>query len=163
MWPWPSLRYRRLQHLQPLLVFILWIACTHGEQCADWCNAWTLNDLRCHGCKGMAVPTVKRPDDRTASSYASVVEGEAVGPLNDGAVAGHAFAGWVGDNNMGKYEVIDGALKIQGNARAYLIQDHHKGRWADHKYVRIDLQDWPLRYTVDLSHVQCRCLACVYM
>ena len=86
-----------------------------------------------------------------------------MGPLEMGSVSAHRYAGWVSDNYKGKYQVTDGVLKMQGDSRAYLVQDYRHNKWAEHKYVRLDLHKYPLRYTVDLSHVPCGCLACVYM
>ena len=77
-------------------------------------------------------------------------------------LAGHPRAGWVKDH--GWVSVDDGALKVQGDARAYLIQDHTQNDgWGEHQYVRIDLEKSPLRFMLDLSNVPCGCLACVYL
>ena len=84
---------------------------------------------------------------------------DAYGPV---PLAGHPDAGWVQDH--GWVSVTDGALKIQGDARAYLVQDFTKNDgWGEHKYVRIDLEKSPLRFELDLSNVPCGCLACVYL
>jgi hypothetical protein len=64
-----------------------------------------------------------------------------------------------------------GTLKLQSDARVYLVQDytHSSGvqydwdssHWPQHKYVRFDLRREPLEFTLDLSKVPCGCLACV--
>jgi hypothetical protein len=65
----------------------------------------------------------------------------------------------------------EGTLKVQADARVYLVQDYTHSRgvqsdwdnthWPKHKYVRFDLRREPLEFTLDLSHVPCGCLACV--
>ncbi|KAL3926462.1 MAG: hypothetical protein SGPRY_003287 [Prymnesium sp.] len=83
----------------------------------------------------------------------------AFGPVH---LPGYPKAGWVRDS--GKVTVTNGNLEIQGDARAYLVQDHtvYTG-WGDHRYVRIDLHRSPLQFTLDVSNVPCGCLACVYL
>ena len=63
----------------------------------------------------------------------------------------------------GSYEVSEGAVKLTGNARAFLVQDSLQTSWAEHKYMRLDLSRHPLSFTLDLSGVPCGCLACVYL
>jgi hypothetical protein len=86
-------------------------------------------------------------------------EGSAVGPVPQ---PGHPEAGWVVDGG-GSYEVSEGAVKLTGNARAFLVQDSLQTSWAEHKYMRLDLSRHPLSFTLDLSGVPCGCLACVYL
>jgi hypothetical protein len=82
------------------------------------------------------------------------------GPLV-GAAGAHPKAGWA--THFGNVQVADGSLTVTGNARTYLVQDHDHLRWEDHKYVRLNPQVEPVRFTLDLSGVPCGCLACVYM
>ena len=45
-----------------------------------------------------------------------------------------------------------------------LVEDMSAGSdWGDHRYVRSDLHQSPLKFTLDLSAVNCGCLACVYL
>ena len=44
-----------------------------------------------------------------------------------------------------------------GNARSYLVHDHRIREWHQHEYVRFDLQQAPLRFSLDLSRVECGC------
>ena len=37
--------------------------------------------------------------------------------------------------------------------QVYLVQDSTRTKWADHKYVRLDLHRDPLKFTLDLSKV----------
>lgn len=43
------------------------------------------------------------------------------------------------------------------------MQDFRETQWSKHKYVRLDLRRHTLRFTVDLSGVQCDCAACLYL
>ena len=54
-------------------------------------------------------------------------------------------------------------LTVKGDSRLFLVQDFNQSRWDDHKYVRLDLQQASLRFTVDVSNVPCGCLAMVYL
>ena len=73
-------------------------------------------------------------------------------------------AGWVNDHHKSTApRVENGKLTVQGDTRVYLVEDHRETEWDYHKYVRIDLQSFPLRFTLDLSNVPCGCLACVYL
>lgn len=84
------------------------------------------------------------------------VTAAAVGPIPQ---IGAPNAGWVVDGG-GAYEASQGALRISGNARTFLVQDAAATTWAKHKYMRVDLSSSPLRFTLDLSNVPCGCLAC---
>ncbi len=92
------------------------------------------------------------------------------GPIRS-AHPDYANAGWVTDHyplSSGQvFEVTDvasgGKVHVQGNSRLYLVQDYKQTQWSQHKYARIDLREEPLVFTLDLSHVPCGCLACVYM
>lgn len=103
--------------------------------------------------------------------------GTAFGPLPD-AVADMPNAGWVVDNNGdASPEVYDGAVRVMGDSRAYLVNDYTaaasfgnggggasaSGPWGDLAYARLDLHAAPLSFTLDLSNVPCGCLACVYL
>ena len=151
----------------------------HGL-CQDWCNAWTLTDGRCTTCSGPlfdhpdynhdGLPDYIKGNDQQHEQEVQDVENEpggdemgTLGPLEAGAVSGHPNAGWVADNEKGTYEISNGVFKVRGDSRAYLVEDYRQTSWSDHKYVRLDLQEAPLTYTVDLSNVGCGCLACVYM
>ena len=69
----------------------------------------------------------------------------AFGPL-PGSVASKPNAGWAVDNNGDASPVVtDGAVRIMGDSRAYLINDYTAGdgaypSWSDHTYARIDLK-----------------------
>lgn len=72
--------------------------------------------------------------------------------------------GWAAEHfNKHRPSVTDGALRVQGDSRLYLVQDYTQSDWQNHQYRRIDLRQDPLSFTLDLSHVPCGCLACVYM
>lgn len=85
----------------------------------------------------------------------------AYGPAGVGQ---HYNAGWVAEHYKDTEPSLkDGMFRVQGDSRAYLVQDSQQTLWQDHKYVRLDLQRDPLAFTLDLSKVPCGCLACVYM
>ena len=106
--------------------------------------------------KAGTVPTFGAAQDPSPS-------GAAFGPVPN-AVGGNNNVGWAVDNNNDATpEVVDGAVRVTGDARIYLVEDHKQQAWAGHKYVRLDLQSSPLRFTLDLSNVPCGCLACVYL
>ena len=76
----------------------------------------------------------------------------------------HPNVGWVADHfKSTEPSMTDGMLRVQGDSRLYLVQDYQQTQWQDHKYMRLDLHNDPLRFTLDLSNVPCGCLACVYM
>ena len=76
----------------------------------------------------------------------------------------HANVGWVADHfKSTEPSATNGMLRVQGDSRLYLVQDYQQTQWQDHKYMRLDLNKDPLRFTLDLSNVPCGCLACVYM
>jgi hypothetical protein len=56
-----------------------------------------------------------------------------------------------------------GVLTVRGDARAYLVEDWTQFEWSKHRYVRFDLRRHTLRFTVELSGVQCDCAACLYL
>ena len=82
------------------------------------------------------------------------------GPL-PGASATHASSGWV--QEYGGLSVDGNMLTVRGNSRAYLVEDSGASDWETHKYLRLNLQDHPLNFDLDLSQVPCGCLACVYL
>lgn len=92
------------------------------------------------------------------------------GPVRS-AHADHLDAGWVSDHyplsDGQQFGVTDvhsgGSVHVQGDSRLYFIQDYKAEGWTEHQYTRIDLRQEPLVFTLDLSHVPCGCLACVYM
>ena len=96
--------------------------------------------------------------------------GSTFGPV-PGAVAGSPNAGWAVDNNGDAApSVVEGAVRVMGDSRVYLINDHTKAGaansspdWAALSYSRLDLHKSPLSFTLDLSNVPCGCLACVYL
>ena len=49
-------------------------------------------------------------------------------------------AGWVSEFGTHQPKVDGGVLTIQGDSRAYLVQDYMAATWAQHKYLRLDLQ-----------------------
>ena len=57
--------------------------------------------------------------------------------------------------------IEDGAFRISGDARAYLVRNHGAEKWVDHSYVRLNLVAHPLTFSLDLSRVPCGCLACI--
>ena len=87
-----------------------------------------------------------------------------VGPVPT-ADAEHANVGWIIDHAQSDAPTVtDGALTVTGDVRAYLVQDFQAGGdWGDHRYVRSDMHEAPLSFTLDLSGVDCGCLACVYL
>ena len=92
---------------------------------------------------------------------ASVAGGEALGPVG---IDGAPSAGWVVDHAIHHApQMVDGALRVAGNSRLYLVHDHTKKAWEEHQYIRLDLSASPLTFTLDLSKVPCGCLACVYL
>ena len=86
--------------------------------------------------------------------------GEAVGPV-PGASYAKPFAGWATEGADISPDVVDGAVRINGNTRVYLVDDHRRNTWGEVSYVRMDLRRSPLSFTLDLSNVPCGCLACV--
>ena len=87
--------------------------------------------------------------------------GGVYGPAPNG---NYPSAGWAVEHYKNTApSMTDGALRIQGNTRAYLVQDFQQAVWNEHKYVRFDLNHDALKFTLDLSQVPCGCLACVYM
>lgn len=60
----------------------------------------------------------------------------------------------------GTASVEDGAFRITGDARAYLVRDHNARRWEENTYVRLDMSS-TLTFSLDLSGVPCGCLACI--
>lgn len=52
------------------------------------------------------------------------------GPLPD-TVGDHPNAGWAAE--YGLLSVDDGTMRIQGDARAYLVQDYTRTQWNDHR------------------------------
>ena len=85
-------------------------------------------------------------------------EASAVGP-----VGANGRMGWAIDHATFPPTVQSGALTVRGDARLYLVQDHTHSSWAEHRYVRLDLQQQPLSFTLDISNVPCGCVACVYL
>lgn len=84
------------------------------------------------------------------------------GPVRGGD-ARYANVGWATEffkSTMPTME--DNVLRVQGNTRVYLVQDWQELYWDRHEYVRLDLRNNPLTFTIDLSNVPCGCLACVY-
>ena len=78
----------------------------------------------------------------------------AVGPVAAGR-------GWAVDHGYPLFD--DDVLTMRGDSRLYLVEDHTRSSWDEHKYARVDLRQNPLIYTLDLSGVPCGCLACVYL
>lgn len=82
----------------------------------------------------------------------------AFGPVPT-ADANHPDSGWIMDHypSWQKPTVSeDGAFTVRGDVRAYLVQDFKAGTdWGDFKYVRSDLQKQALKFTLDLSGVDC--------
>merc|ERR1740121_1292317 len=70
-----------------------------------------------------------------------------------------------GDREYGDMttDPLAGVLTFTGVSRAYLVEDYTKKTWSEHKYVRLDLRGKTLRYTIELSGVQCDCAACLYL
>ena len=97
-----------------------------------------------------------------AKPSVGVTGGVAVGPM-PGASYDYPFAGWAHEGGKIAHEISDGALRVNGDSRVYLVKDFRETVWADHKYVRMDMQKAPLSFTLDLSNVPCGCLACVYL
>ena len=74
-------------------------------------------------------------------------------------------AGWVIDHAEDAQPIVnEGSLRVNGDTRAYLVQNIEAGdNWGDHRYVRSNMMTTPLKFTIDLSNVDCGCLACVYL
>ena len=88
----------------------------------------------------------------------------AIGPVPGG---GTPHAGWVQDdpehhNRVPPRVDSDGKLHVTGSTRVYLVEDHRKREWAEHRYHRFDLSQRELTFTLDVSRVPCGCIACVY-
>jgi hypothetical protein len=99
----------------------------------------------------------------SADSFGIIGPVKSYGPMK-GASPESPEAGWATD--LAKHQVPDvlgGSIRITGESRAYLVQDVTQSFWKDHKYVRVNMQDHPLRFTIDLAEVPCGCLACVYL
>jgi len=59
--------------------------------------------------------------------------------------------------------VNEGSLRVNGDTRAYLVQNIEAGdNWGDHRYVRSNMMTTPLKFTIDLSNVDCGCLAYIW-
>ena len=112
--------------------------------CPSWCDEWTCDEAWCQD--------GGRPDACTVCSGAAVGPVESAGPK----------AGWVVDNAMSSPMVKDGALRLTGDSRVYMVQDFSQSSWKKHRYMRFDLTD-PLTFDIDLSGVPCGCVACVYL
>ena len=62
--------------------------------------------------------------------------------------AGFPHAGWVQDDPDGHNRVrpavdSDGTLRITGDTRVYLVEDHRKSEWGDHSWVvRLTVRSW---------------------
>jgi hypothetical protein len=57
-----------------------------------------------------------------------------------------------------------GTLTLGPNpARAYLVHDWEEKSWNKHRYVRFDLRQQMLSFTVDISGVKCLCAGCLYL
>ena len=97
---------------------------------------------------------------RTAATTPAYWSGSAFGPLADWSIPESPAAGWAVDSGSGK--LWRGQFSLQGDSRAMLVHDHTAANWASHKYVRFDLAERPIRFTLDLSNVPCGCLACLY-
>ena len=74
-------------------------------------------------------------------------------------------AGWVVDHGTVHVSTADGATRVSGDTRAYLVEDYRRTAWREHKYVRIDPTEpaEPFAFDLDVSGVPCGCLACVYL
>ena len=55
------------------------------------------------------------------------------------------------------------ALLLQGNTRGYLISNYKAERWSQVVYEKLDLLGKTLRWTADLSAVECGCNAALYL
>lgn len=87
-----------------------------------------------------------------------------IGPVPGG---GTPHAGWVVDDPQLHNRVpprVDSAGKLQvtGSTRVYLVEDHRKREWGEHRYHRFDLSQRELTFTLDVSRIPCGCIACVY-
>ena len=73
-------------------------------------------------------------------------------------------AGWVLEHGKSVHVDVEdeGALRITGEGRTYLVNDYRQRGWGNHRYMRFDLSD-PLTFTLDLSRVPCGCVASVYL
>ena len=69
-----------------------------------------------------------------------------------------------GDFSNMKVNISAQQLTLGPNpARAYLVEDWMATSWSDHRYVRFDLRQKTLSFTVDLSGVKCQCAGCLYL
>ena len=88
-----------------------------------------------------------------------------IGPVPGG---GTPLAGWAQDdpehhNRVPPRMDSDGKLHVTGSTRVYLVEDHRKQEWGEHRYHRFDLSQRELKFTLDVSRVPCGCIACVYL
>jgi hypothetical protein len=123
--------------------------------CPKWCYSWYCSEA---WCKSGGKPAVcVYCEKQEAKLLAGKRAGDGEGPV----VGAGPTAGWVPDH--GKMAVINGNVHLYGDSRAYLVEDYSQKSWGRHRYVRLDLQQDPLTFDLDLSGVPCGCLACVYL
>lgn len=74
-------------------------------------------------------------------------------------------AGWVIDHAEDAQPIVnEGSLRVNGDTRAYLVQNIEAGdNWGDHRYVRSNMMTTPLKFTIDLSNVDCGCALRAYI
>ena len=74
-------------------------------------------------------------------------------------IPGYNSSGWISEPYGPRaISTADGVLRVRGNSRIFLVQDYTAvSSWDDIEYVRFDMLGKTLRYTVDVSRVQCLC------
>jgi hypothetical protein len=112
---------------------------------------------------------------RRMASALLLLVGGAAGQLARGPILSahkdHDYAGWVADAEYGgpnsEFKVADirtgGSVEVRGDNRIYLVKDHRVKEWKEHSYVRVDLMEEDLHFTLDISNVACGCIACFYL
>jgi hypothetical protein len=105
------------------------------------------------------------PIDGTATMIAGMTNGKWRGPASaKGPLTGVGkHAGWLAEHGDLRVDATNGNMEVKGDARAYLVEDMRSTKWAEHRFVRLDLTESELSFELDLSRVPCGCLATVYM
>ena len=74
-------------------------------------------------------------------------------------------AGWAREGAwVAAPELTNASVKIKGNSRFYLTKSGTATQWGEHSYIRFgSLERKTLRFSVDISKVDCGCIAAVYL
>ncbi|KAL1515100.1 hypothetical protein AB1Y20_004163 [Prymnesium parvum] len=143
-----------------------WPEPCQGCACPEWCHGWRCD--RELWCRDGAVPEVCEPCSKKQAAAATPLTGGELKTYGPVPSAG-ATVGWVTDHAKNAAPSVSkgpgplGVLTVTGDTRMYLVNDYDNREWQDLTYVRFDLRKNPLVVSVDLSHVPCGCVACVYL